>query len=142
MKLIILSQSILLTVMLLNTGCSSMANSNDENLKADASKIAELSNSVSDDVQQAITLATENKDYRLLATSGRNTSIPGIKSTEYQMAIELCGKKHNPITGDVITSEDQRSARKKEINFMRQYNEQMLTICRERNVNKNNYNRH
>lgn len=108
-----------------------MASSNDESFDANESKMTEISNPVSEDVQKALAFATENKDYRLLVTSGRNMSIPGVKSSDYQTVIELCGKKYNPKAGDVLTSEEQRTARKKEINYMRQYNEQMLNICQE-----------
>jgi len=82
-----------------------------------------------EEVNQAIALAKQNKDYRFLATSGRNTSVPGIDVNNFPTLIELCGKKYNPAAGDVITSQEQRLARKKQIEFMRQYNEQMLAIC-------------
>jgi len=82
-------------------------------------------------VEQAIALAKQNKDYRFLATSGRSTTLPGIDVSRFQTLIELCGKKYSSAAGDVITSEEQRGQRKKLVNFMRQYNEQMLVICRE-----------
>tara|TARA_R110001583_G_scaffold43015_1_gene136709 strand:- start:8458 stop:8613 length:156 start_codon:yes stop_codon:yes gene_type:complete len=42
-------------------------------------------------------------------------------------------QKNSAAADDVITSEDQRLERKKLVNYMRQYNEQMLIICQENN---------
>jgi hypothetical protein len=82
-------------------------------------------------LNKALALAIENKDYRLLTTSTRSINIPGVPPKDYQAMIALCGKKYNANTGDVITSEEQRLARKKEMIFMRQYNEKIITICQE-----------
>ncbi|MBU2924073.1 hypothetical protein Q4506_04035 [Colwellia sp. 4_MG-2023] len=83
-------------------------------------------------LNQALALAIENKDYRLQTTSTRSINIPGVHPKDYQAMIALCGKKYNSNTGDVIRSEEERLARKKELNFMRQYNERMITICQEK----------
>ncbi|WP_159821478.1 hypothetical protein [Colwellia sp. 20A7] len=83
-------------------------------------------------LNKALALAIENKDYRLLTTSTRSINIPGVPPKDYQAMIALCGKKYNANTGDVITSEEQRLARKKEMIFMRQYNEKIITICQEK----------
>lgn len=124
--------SLLIVSILLTTGCTLMANSNDTDLgENQEQQLISSDKSSLEAVKQALALANQHKDYRLLVTSGRNMSIPGVKPTDYQMAIELCGKKYNPKVGDVITSEEQRLARKKEISFMRQYNEQMLIVCQE-----------
>lgn len=124
--------SLLIVSILLTTGCTLMANSNDTDLgKNQAQQLTSTDKSILEAVKQAIALAKHHKDYRLLVTSGRNMSIPGVKPADYEMAIELCGKKYNPKVGDVIASEEQRLARKKEISFMRHYNEQMLMICKE-----------
>lgn len=122
---------ILILSVLFNTACTSIANSTDEvnNEKEPKPLMMEITNS--DELNQALLLATENKDYRLLVTSGRNMNIPGVESSDYKAAIALCGKKYSPTTGDVITSEEQREARKKVISYMRQYNEKMLMICQE-----------
>lgn len=125
----------LFTSTLLNTGCTAMTGSNDGNLSENEAKPLMGEGASLDGLQQALALAIENKDYRLLVTSGRSMSIPGVKSSDYQRVIELCGKKYNAKAGDVITSEEQRSARKKEVNYMRQYNEQILLLCQE-NTNK------
>tara|TARA_R110002050_G_scaffold191693_1_gene326487 strand:+ start:682 stop:1074 length:393 start_codon:yes stop_codon:yes gene_type:complete len=122
---------ILILSVLLNTACSSVANSTDEVINEKETKPFMIETADSDDVKQALMLAIENKDYRLLVTSGRSMSIPGVKSSDYKAAIALCGKKYSPTTGDVITSEEQRMTRKKDVNFMRQYNEKMLTICQQ-----------
>ena len=81
------------------------------------------------DLREAIALAKQNKDYRLLVTSGRSMSIPGVNAIDYETLVALCGKKYNSATGDVIQSQEQRLERKKHIEFMRQYNEQMVVIC-------------
>ncbi len=75
----------------------------------------------------------KNKDYRLWATSGRNVGLPGINANNFTTLIELCGKKYNPETGDVITSQEQRLVRKQQIEFMRQYNKKMLMVCQQNN---------
>ena len=80
-------------------------------------------------LSEAIAIAKQDKDYRLLVTSGRSMSIPGVKASEYQTLLELCGKKYRAETGDVIKSQEQRSERKMLVDFMRQYNEQMVAIC-------------
>jgi len=120
----------LIILILLNVSCASEGNSS-SNVKP---KKAITESTTSSDLSKAIALAIQNKDYRLLVTSGRSMSIPGVKGSDYQRMIELCGKKYNAATGDVLTSEEQRQARKKAVTYMRQYNEQMSVICQENNV--------
>ena len=78
---------------------------------------------------EALARAQKNNDYRLLVTSGRNMTIPGVKASEYQALLALCGKKYVTGVGDVITSETQRIVRKQRIEYMRLYNEQIIQIC-------------
>jgi hypothetical protein len=99
--------------------------------KSNQTQETTLENTDQEKLNQALALAIKNKDYRLLTTSTRSMNIPGVNPKNYYAMIALCGKKYNPNTGDVISSEEERLARKKEINFMRQYNEKMITICRE-----------
>ena len=80
-------------------------------------------------LKQALFAAKQNKDYRLLVTSGRSISVPGVQSADYQAVLALCGKNYNSAVGDVIKSPQQRLERKKQIEFMRQYNEKMVVIC-------------
>lgn len=120
----------LIILILLNVSCAYEGNSS-SNVKP---KKAITESTTSSDLSKAIALAIQNKDYRLLVTSGRSMSIPGVKGSDYQRMIELCGKKYNAATGDVLTSEEQRQARKKAVTYMRQYNEQMSVICQENNV--------
>ncbi len=124
---------IMIISVLLSSSCSSISST--EGNSASKPKLEEfmLEKDALDDLNKAIALASNNKDYRLLVTSGRSMTIPGVKSSDYQEMIALCGKKYNPATGDVIRSEAQRLARKKEINYMRQYNEQILALCKENN---------
>lgn len=119
-------------LILLTVGCTSDIVSNktesiDE--KENQSTRAQTEASDLTDLREAIALAKQNKDYRLLVTSGRSMSIPGVNASDYQTLLALCGKKYNSATGDVIKSQAQRLERKKQIEFMRQYNEQMVAIC-------------
>jgi len=120
----------LIILIVLSISCASEGNSS-SNVKP---KKTIIESTTSSDLSKAIALAIQNKDYRLLVTSGRSMSIPGVKGSDYQRMIELCGKKYNAATGDVLTSEEQRQARKKVVTYMRQYNEQMSVICQENNV--------
>ena len=124
---------ILILAILLSACCTSTSTSSPVTASKDKSTQLSLEENGLDSVAKAIALAKKNKDYRLMVTSGRSISIPGVNSGEYQAKIELCGKKYNSVTGDVITSPAQRAERKKHINFMRQYNKQMLVICQENN---------
>jgi len=100
--------------------------------ESNQTSVSILENTEKEKLNQALALAIENKDYRLQATSTRSINIPGVHPKNYQAMIALCGKKYTPNTGDVIRSEEERLARKKELNFMRQYNERMITICQEK----------
>ena len=126
MKFVLLILSVLLCV-----SCTSVSTSNDADSSLHTSKEASLEKTEADNLLDAITLARKNNDYRLLVTSGRSMSIPGVKASNYEAMIKRCGKKYSPNAGDVITSEDQRLARKKLVDFMRYYNEKMLIICQE-----------
>lgn len=118
----------------LTVSCSSDATT--DNVNSNEAKLNKptIENSDSTKLSEAITRAKQNNDYRLLVTSGRSINVPGIKASEYQTVLELCGKKYSSAAGDVITSEEQREERKKLVDFMRQYNEQMLVICQEKSI--------
>lgn len=124
-----LSVVLLIILMLFIISCTSDATSGNTSAGDTKPKQGIMEKKASNDVNKAIALAVKNKDYRLLVTSGRSMSVPGIKSSDYQRVIALCGKKYSSGAGDVITSEKQRTARKKLVDFMRQYNKQMLEIC-------------
>jgi len=74
--------------------------------------------------------AIANKDFRLYATSGRRVTIPSTSSAEFTEVKSACGLKYLANTGDVIKSEEQRSLRKVNIDYMIAYNKKMLLICR------------
>ena len=121
-------------LVLLSTGCTSETTVNVVDNTEDIAKQSTLNQADSDPLSieklhEAIALAKQNKDYRLLATSGRSVSIPGVDGSNFRTLIELCGKNYSAGAGDVITSQEQRLARKKLVDYMRQYNEQMLVIC-------------
>jgi len=119
----------LIFLIFLTVSCSSDANT--DNMDSNEAKLSQavIEKSDSTKLSEAIALSKQNKDYRLLVTSGRSISVPGVKVSDYQVMIELCGKKYAPGAGDVITSQEQRAKRKKLINYMREYNKQMLVIC-------------
>jgi len=79
-----------------------------------------------DAVQEAIA----KSDYRLYATTGRSTTFPGINSVYFKEVSTLCGKKFMSGTGDVIRSPEQRVERKKLLDYMGTFNQQMIIICR------------
>ncbi len=122
---------VIILFVLLSIGCTTISTNDDIESNNAKPKENLLEKTELENLSNAIALASKNKDYRLLITSGRSMSIPGVKSSDYQAMIALCGKKYNSVVGDVIRSEEQRLARKKEVNYMRQYNEQMLVICQE-----------
>lgn len=129
----------LILLLLLSVSCTSETTSgavykNDDNANQLMITKTDPADSHNEKVRKAIALAKQNKDYRFLVTSGRSTSVPGVSVSKYQTLIELCGKKYNSATGDVITSQEQRLDRKKQIEFMREYNEQMLVICQENSM--------
>lgn len=129
----------LILLILLSASCTSDTTSDDVNRSEDRAKqpILEKADSTylrQEKVRKAIALAKQNKDYRFLVTSGRSISVPGVDVSNFQTLIEVCGKKYSAATGDVITSEEQRLERKKHVEFMRQYNEQMLIICQENSM--------
>ncbi len=70
------------------------------------------------EVTQALAFAEQKKDYRLWVTTSRSVTVPGLKPSEFKVAIELCGKQYMPKTGDVIRSEQERTERKKAIAYM------------------------
>lgn len=125
--ILLVSFLILVTVSCTSDTVSDKTVSLDE--KENQSTPAQTESSDLTNLREAIAIAKQNKDYRLLVTSGRSMSIPGVNGSDYQTLLELCGKKYNSATGDVIKSQAQRLERKKQIEFMRQYNEQMVAIC-------------
>jgi len=73
--------------------------------------------------------AKNAQDYRLLITTTRGFNAPGILAKDIDTAIVKCGTKYQPGTGDVIRSEQERTARKTLITFMAYYNQQMWASC-------------
>ncbi len=112
------------------TGCGSYFSNNTANT-AETSPQLSISNDQDKAVNKAIALAVKAKDYRFIVTSGRGLNAPGIDTRTNKALIDVCGKKYSAVAGDVITSEEQRVKRKREINFMGRYNQKMLVLCRE-----------
>ena len=122
-----------ITLMLAITLCLSCSNNTSLSSNDSEKKMMRESEVNIEAVNEAITLAINKKDYRLLVTSTRGINIPGVESEKYQAMIKLCGIKYQDMTGDVITSEEQRMKRKNLMSYMRQYNKKILMICQEIN---------
>ena len=129
MKFFILVLLILLTASCTLASSPKNVNSSDVKTKQITKSLTDLTNLAK--VSDAVQTAKKNKDYRFLATSGRSTTVPGVDLNSFQTLIELCGIKYSSAAGDVIRSPEQRLARKEHVDFMRQYNEKILVICRE-----------
>jgi len=80
-------------------------------------------------LSQALAVAAQGQDYRLLITATRGINVPGLEQSDVKSAIALCGKKYMAKTGDVINTEQDRIDREKVIAYMRQYNEKMWLLC-------------
>lgn len=91
--------------------------------------IATKRESVSAALSQALALAEQAQDYRLLVTATRGINVPGLEQSDIKSAVALCGKKYMLNTGDVIKTEQDRIDREKVIVYMRQYNEKMWLLC-------------
>jgi len=117
------------TILLFTTlGCSHAQKQNGAVVDKSQESIAALEQT-STEVMQALALAEQKKDYRLWVTTSRSVTVPGLNPSDFNLAIELCGKQYMPKTGDVIRSEQERTERKKAIAYMQQYNEKMWVIC-------------
>lgn len=78
-----------------------------------------------------VELAAKNNDFRLLATSGRSVSIPGLSAEDVEFGNKNCGIKLLPSMGDVIRSDEQRAQRKKTLEYMKSYNKEMIKRCKQ-----------
>ncbi len=94
-------------------------------VKAVADDMAVLLNKIDADVAMAIS----NNDYRLLATSGRRITFPGISNDDFDFAEKNCGKNILASMGDVVKSDEQRAARTEKLKYMKAYNQAMFKIC-------------
>ena len=119
-------------LMLLSISCSTEVTSERVDSREGMSEQALTEQTRLNKVHEALTLAVKNKDYRLLITSGRSKSIPGIRASDYQGVVKLCGEKYMPATGDVLTSKAQRTARKKALEYMKRYNEETVQLCQKK----------
>ena len=119
----------LIPLVLLNIGCSSEVAPEHVNAIDSKPEQVVIEQATSNALREGVALAVQENDYRLFVTSGRSKSIPGVSASDYQRVIELCGEKYMPATGDVLTSEKQRLARKQAVDYMKGYNKEMLTLC-------------
>ena len=80
-------------------------------------------------VTQAINVATENKDYRLMYTLGRKPVIPGFESNNFAALKKQCGIKPIHGTGDVIKNPSDKQERRVKYQFAKEYNTKIYDIC-------------
>ena len=81
-------------------------------------------------IKEQVLAAAKKNDFRLLATSGRSISIPGLSAEEAEYANKNCGVKLLPSMGDVIKSKKQREQRKETYQHMQAYNKEMIKLCK------------
>ena len=109
------------------TACNGSSAITNNNQNAKPSKEQQM---ISKRVNELIQEAKETGDTRLLATSGRKTTIPGLSQEEISK-VELCGGyRYFKNTGDEITSQEQRESRKFSVEVMTEYNQIMLKNCK------------
>lgn len=80
-------------------------------------------------VAQAINIAKENKDHRLMYTLGRNPVIPGFETNNFSALKKQCGIKPIHGTGDVIKSPSDKQERRVKYQFAKEYNSKIYDIC-------------
>ncbi len=138
-----------LVLVILSSGCSQNTAENSVNHKSKPQVSIEQEKLTTFDrkVYTAVELAVAEQDLRLLATSGRRTTFPGIDQQGYDFVNKHCGKKFMVGTGDVLSLdspeesdspdksvkslsiEDQREQRKQQVQFMSAYNVRMFVLC-------------
>ena len=85
-------------------------------------------------VEAALQKSLKAQDYRILATSGRRTTYPGIDISEYDFVKDKCDDRFMPETSDVIENKQDREERRKRENYMKLYNQRMLVHCKANNA--------
>ncbi|KGJ92256.1 hypothetical protein [Colwellia psychrerythraea] len=80
-------------------------------------------------VAQAINVAKENKDHRLMYTLGRNPVIPGFETNNFTALKKQCGIKPIHGTGDVIKSPSDKQERRVKYQFAKEYNTNIYDLC-------------
>lgn len=82
------------------------------------------------EVEAGLQKSLKANDYRILATSGRRTTYPGVDVSEYDFVKSKCEDRFMPETSDAIKSPEDREARRKIENYMKLYNQRMLVHCK------------
>ena len=85
-------------------------------------------------VAQAINIAKENKDHRLMYTLGRNPVIPGFETNNFSALKKQCGIKPIHGTGDVIKSPSDKQERRVKYQFAKEYNSKIYDICQKQSI--------
>jgi hypothetical protein len=81
------------------------------------------------DSNKDVKVAIANKDYRLLAISGRGTMLPGIVPEQAKRAKAQCGLHFMPGMGDSITNKEHKKWWQKGRDYATRYNVQMIKYC-------------
>ncbi len=80
-------------------------------------------------VEQALSEAKSNKDYRLYGLGGRRIVLPGLESKRVKEIKKRCGIRILPGTGDVLKNSKDREKRRLNYQFAVNVNEKIYALC-------------
>lgn len=130
----------ILTVMLI-LGLVNVAGCNSDNSGELADKIGDNEAATiatefeeNDAVATASQQALANDDYRLLHSKGRRIVVPGFEHIELSLLESQCGIKPMTNSSDVMKSSEQKTQRKAQYVFAKQFNQMMYAKCLTRQV--------
>jgi len=80
-------------------------------------------------IEQALSDAKSNKDYRLYGLAGRRIILPGLESKNVKKIKKRCGIRILSGTGDVLKNSQDREKRRLNYQFAVKVNEQIYALC-------------
>ncbi len=80
-------------------------------------------------VEQAVSDAKSNKDYRLYGLAGRRIILPGLENKNVKDIKKRCGIRILSGSGDVLKSKQDREKRRLNYQFAVKVNEQIYALC-------------
>lgn len=80
-------------------------------------------------VEQALSDAKSNKDYRLYGLAGRRIILPGLESKNVKEIKNRCGIRILSGTGDVLKNSQDREKRRLNYQFAVNVNEKIYALC-------------
>lgn len=92
-------------------------------------KDKEATMSIAEKAKQDAKNAMSRKDYRILVTSGRRRTAPGISVTLQDKAMEICGTNIISLVSDVIKNSAERTKRQLHYEYMQHYNVEIFPMC-------------